>query len=1110
MPATASAVVRRHSKFANNPLASRMPRPPRTPHAPLMRTRHLVAACVVLGFGAPAMIAQTAPRQYTVVNGSAPRDPTNTLPLKTTRVARFTTDEGSWMSISLSPDGRTILFDLLGDFYTVPITGGKATRVMGGNQLDVQPTYSPDGRRIAFVSDRSGSDQLWVANADGSNPTRLSSIPSGTLPYPVWTPDGEYILAGQRLYHLAGGDGVTVPFPAGVTVFSPDGQRTYTSNRTGLITQFDRKTGDSHVIVSAPGGAMQVTISPDGRQLAYFTRHDMSTSLMLRNLETGDERLLRHDMQHDAGQRGAGFGVMPNPAWLKDGSAILTSYGGKIWKVDVATGKATMIPFSADVEQYLAPLSRFEYPITDTFVVRQIRDAVPSPDVKRLAFTALDKLYFTNLSGGTPARVTTAVNVVEHSPTWSPDGRTVVFATWTDEAGGDLYRVNADGTGLRKLTTTSSFYFRPVYSPDGRRIVVANGPWVPRRNFVDRLSGAMDEGPLTLSWMNADGGELHEIVEVGGVSSLPDGALAHFGPDSSRVLYTTPAGLQSVRWDGSDRRTVFTGEPIMLSPTGTHGFVTNAATHRIYVFPTPALGSAIALNARAANSSVPSQVAIEVGGEFPGWTRDGRHMYFSLGRSFFLYDIAAAAQARQDSLKLAWPKRLAGDTLPIPGADTLPLTPAYRPRRIDIRVTAAGYKPTGTVVLKGARIISMKGDEVLALGDIVVTDNRIVAVGVSGAVPIPTGATVIDVAGKTIIPGWVDVHAHTWPSTEVHKTAVPAFYSNLAFGVTTMRDPQTNASAVITYGDRLRSGDLLGPRLFGTGQGIFSGEQILTLQRAREVVKRYAEFFETQTIKQYLAGNRRTRQLIVVATREMQISPTTEGAGDFKMSITEMLDGYAGHEHAYEIYPLFKDVALLSAASEITYTPTLLVAYGGPENKHFMIARENAYTEPRLARFTFQPDLARRTRTGIWVPEDEFTFKGVSSTAATILKYGGLVGVGAHHEVQGIGTPWDLTLLSSGGMPLHDVLRVGTLYGARSLGLEKDLGSLETGKLADLIVLDANPLDNIRNIMKIKYVMRNGQLFESETLDEVWPRQQKLKQPWWLEWLPPKDLPGRR
>src|ERR1043166_7447297 len=224
------------------------------------------------------------------------------------------------------------------------------------------------------------------------------------------------------------------------------------------------------------------------------------------------------------------------------------------------------------------------------------------------------------------------------------------------------------------------------------------------------------------------------------------------------------------------------------------------------------------------------------------------------------------------------------------------------------------------------------------------------------------------------------------------------------------------------------------------------------------------------------------------------------------MSLTEMLCGYAGHEHAYEIFPLYKDVALLSAASGITYTPTLLVAYGGPENKYYMIARENAYEEPRLRRLPSHPDLARRTRQATWVPEDEFIFKGVSASAANIVAHGGMVGAGAHHEVQGMGTPWDLILMASGGMPLHDVLRVGTIFGATSIGLDRDLGSVEVGKLADLIVLDANPLLDIRNIKRIKYVMRNGTLYDSETLDEVWPQPRRLPPQWWSNWLPPAEI----
>src|SRR5688500_18420817 len=477
--------------------------------------RAICAALLASALFAPALTAQNAAREYTVVPGAMPRDPTNTLPLKPTRIARFTTDEGTWMSLAVSPDGRTVMFDLLGDIYTVPITGGKAKRILGGNSMDVHPTYSPDGKRVAFISDRSGSDQLWVANADGSDPVRLSQLPGGSMSFPVWTPDGEYILGAQNLYHLAGGDGVRVPFGAGVTSFSPDGIRAYTSNRSGQIIVYDRTTGRTHTVVSNPGGAMQVAVSPDGKKLAYYTRLDSSTALMLRDIESGDEKVLRMDVQHDASQRAASLGVMPQPAWLPNSSAILTTYGGKIWRIDAATGRATMIPFSADVEQFLGPLSRFQYPIADTFLARQVRDPAPSPDVKRLAFTALDKLYLMDLNGGAPKRVTTASNAVEHSPTWSPDGRHVVFATWSDEAGGDLYRVNADGSGLRKLTTTSSFFYRPVYSPDGTRIVVAHGAWVPRRNYVDRLSGALDEAPLGLAWMSAGGGAIRGVGDGG-------------------------------------------------------------------------------------------------------------------------------------------------------------------------------------------------------------------------------------------------------------------------------------------------------------------------------------------------------------------------------------------------------------------------------------------------------------------------------------------------------------------------------------------------------------------------------------------------------------------
>jgi Tol biopolymer transport system component len=178
------------------------------------------------------------------------------LPLKPERKIEFTVDEGSWLSLSVSPDGKTILFDLLGDLYTVPGAGGDATRITSGLPFDSQPTFSPDGKLVAFTSDRDGSDNLWIAKADGSDPKQLSKDKDGDFISPSWTPDGEYVLVGTHeiwMYNIHGGSGVQVTktIPAGSTpanttpqqrlnflggVASPDGKYFYYARRTGSFS----------------------------------------------------------------------------------------------------------------------------------------------------------------------------------------------------------------------------------------------------------------------------------------------------------------------------------------------------------------------------------------------------------------------------------------------------------------------------------------------------------------------------------------------------------------------------------------------------------------------------------------------------------------------------------------------------------------------------------------------------------------------------------------------------------------------------------------------------------------------------------------------------------
>src|SRR5499425_1658451 len=134
----------------------------------LWRISHALTAAVV----AHATVSATALAQRGG-GGGGRGGIGDTLSLPTPRPLKFTTDEGTWMSVDVSPDGRTLVFDLLGDLYTVPITGGSATRITSGQAFDAMPSFSPDGRQVAFVSDRSGAPNLWVANADGTQPRQL-------------------------------------------------------------------------------------------------------------------------------------------------------------------------------------------------------------------------------------------------------------------------------------------------------------------------------------------------------------------------------------------------------------------------------------------------------------------------------------------------------------------------------------------------------------------------------------------------------------------------------------------------------------------------------------------------------------------------------------------------------------------------------------------------------------------------------------------------------------------------------------------------------------------------------------------------------------------------
>ncbi len=415
------------------------------------------------------------------------KKPKPTLPLKPERKIEFTVDEGTWLSLAVSPDGKSILFDMVGDLYTLPMQGGQAKRITSGLPFDSQPVFSPDGKMIAFTSDRDGSDNLWIATADGSDPKQLSKDKQGDFISPAWTPDGEYVLVSRSpeglgtheiwMYNIHGGSGVQVtkssPTPATTpqqrlnfmgAIASPDGKYFYFARRTGgfsynvtlplwQIVRRDRVTGDEDVITSAPGSAFRPVLSPDGKQLVYGTRFDTESGLRIRDLNTGADRWLKYPIQRDDQESRATRDVLPGYAFMPDGKELVVFYGGKINRVQVATGESSVIPFKADVSLDLGPQLKFDSRVEEGPVhARLIQAPVQSPDGKQLAFSSLTHLYGLALPGGKAARLT-AGNSREYQPAYSQDGQYVAYVTWSEQ-GGHIWKLRTDRQSQPQQLTT--------------------------------------------------------------------------------------------------------------------------------------------------------------------------------------------------------------------------------------------------------------------------------------------------------------------------------------------------------------------------------------------------------------------------------------------------------------------------------------------------------------------------------------------------------------------------------------------------------------------------------------------------------------------------------
>ncbi len=1057
-----------------------------------------------------------------------------TKPFGKTRKIEFDTDEGTWMSVDISPDGKWVVFDLLGHIYRIPAQGGQAQSLTqeSGLATNYHPRFSPDGKKIAFISDREGQNNLWMMNTDGSDPQAIFLDPQSRISNPKWSADGKYIIAVRsfptyswerqsvRLWQFPlsssiGGPRKLVGKASGTQAYwpspSPDGKYIYYQfttfaeplhgrQRKQHIKRLDLASGEilsetkaeTDRIYWGPGSiTLAPEVSPDGKWLAFARRlpeakisyrgheYNRRTALWLRNFESGEEILLMKEINADMSEvHGTkSLRVLPGYNWAGDSKSIVISQGGKIRRVWLNDKRIETIPFKATVKRTLSQMARSRHDIKgDHFQARAINLPHTTKDGKILVFEAVGSIWRQEMPNGKPEMLVQENREGLHfMPQISPNGEWVTFVSWDDEKEGHVWKVSLTGGKAIKLSQKPAEYRYPIWTPDGQSIIAVRDTNI---NILGRANGQNQRFEM-ISIPLKGGKETivkNNVAPYRGMFGpqgriylpLPDGGsygAVQVGLASGSDVSTPSVTLYSVNLKNGKPTKHFrysSPEPIILQPEAQPSPDGKWLAFRLNgnIYLKPISGDQAEYRSDYYWKGVEQPITIDInsattnakrissnGGYHLSWL-DSDKLQYVVGNQFITYDLS---------------KKKSQKTL--------------------INLQIERYSAKGQVALINARIITLKNREVIESGTIVISNNKISCVGECQNNNIEN---VIDLAGKTVVPGFIDVHAH-------HLDDGPIFGQHnyksslyLSHGVTTVLDPYMFLESGYSHAELIKAGLISGPRTYTTGPALHPVSPNPGIQNYQEALSRVEEksVRGAISIKNFLGSRRDQRQMLHKATMEKGMTVSNENS-DLNYNVSVILDGATGFEHPINYLNVYKDVAQFFGQAGTVYSPTLIVGSNGIWAEEYFRGKGQLWHNKKLQRFMPWRRLSRsidNSRRN----DNEYSFPILAETVADIKRAGGKIALGGHGEQFGLDSQWEIWTYGSVLSPM-ETLEVASLGGAYMLGLEDELGSIEVGKFADLVVLDNNPLTDIHHTKDIHLVIKDGHIYDGNTLDEVWP-----------------------